>query len=76
MQELVNQAFLHVETFGELVKAGRYDLLAGGQIVLPGAWEAVVRPDLSVTMMLWAQPAKPAKPARASTLERRPRGRG
>jgi len=74
MEELIKQAFLHVEVVGPQVMEGNYDLIGpDGEIVLPTVWERVVMPDWHVTMHMWPmermpQPlrprqARPAQPA-------------
>ncbi|KAI0429678.1 hypothetical protein F5Y09DRAFT_309765 [Xylaria sp. FL1042] len=60
MQELINQAFLHVDVIGPHVQAGRYDLVGpNGEIVLPQVWDKVIEPDWAITMHMW--PMEPPK---------------
>lgn len=54
MEELINQAFMHVDVIGKHVHAGHYDLTGpNGEIILPQVWESTVEPDWSITMHLW-----------------------
>jgi hypothetical protein len=60
MEELIKQAFLHVEVIGPQVQKGYYDLIApDGGIILPTVWEKVVQPDLSITMQMWPMERMP-----------------
>ncbi|TVY35726.1 hypothetical protein LSUB1_G006775 [Lachnellula subtilissima] len=57
MEELIRQAFLHVDIVGAQVQAGRYDLLGpNGEIILPQVWEQVIEPDMAITMQMWPMP--------------------
>ena len=54
MEQLIHQAFMHVEGFSEQVQAGHYDLAGpDGEIILPGVWDVVVQPDWQITMHMW-----------------------
>jgi hypothetical protein len=54
MEELIVQAFLHVEIIGTSVREGHYDLIGpNGEIVLPSVWAKVVQPGWSMTMHMW-----------------------
>jgi hypothetical protein len=54
MEELIKQAFLHVDLIGPHVQEGHYDLIGpNGEIILPSVWEKVIEPDWSVTMHMW-----------------------
>lgn len=60
MEELIRQAFLHVEVIGPHVAEGHYDLVGpSGDIILPQVWDTVVEPDWTVTMHMWPIPDKP-----------------
>jgi hypothetical protein len=60
MEELIRQAFLHVEVIGPHVAEGHYDLVGpNGDIILPQVWETVIEPDWTVTMHMWPIPEKP-----------------
>jgi hypothetical protein len=51
MEQLINQAFLHVDGLGPHVKDGHYDLIApNGEIILPQVWETIVQPGWAITM--------------------------
>jgi hypothetical protein len=67
MEELIKQAFLHVEVIGPHVQEGHYDLIGpNGEIILPQVWETVIEPDWSITMHMWPPPEpKAAPPERA-----------
>ena len=57
MEDLIRQAFLHVEVLGPHVAEGHYDLVGPqGDIILPQVWETVVEPDWTVTMHMWPLP--------------------
>lgn len=63
MEELIRQAFLHVEVIGPHVADGHYDLVGpNGDIILPQVWETVVEPDWTITMHMWPMPEKPKTP--------------
>ncbi|EKV17505.1 hypothetical protein PDIG_14240 [Penicillium digitatum PHI26] len=60
MEELIRQAFLHIEVIGPHVAEGHYDLIGpDGDIILPQVWETVVEPDWAITMHMWPIPEKP-----------------
>ncbi|CAO2649214.1 Nn.00g065990.m01.CDS01 [Neocucurbitaria sp. VM-36] len=60
MEELIKQAFLHVDTIGPHVQEGHYDLVApDGEIILPQVWETMVQPDWAVTMHMWPMSEPP-----------------
>jgi hypothetical protein len=57
MEDLIRQAFLHVEVLGPHVHEGHYDLVGPkGEVILPQTWETVVEPDWAVTMQMWPWP--------------------
>lgn len=69
MEELIKQAFLHVEGLGPRVQEGQYDLVGpDGEIILPQVWETVVQPDWQISMMMWpmAEPKKEKKEEKAA----------
>lgn len=54
MEELIKQAFLHVDVIEPHVHAGHYDLIGpNGEIILPGVWDQVIEPDWAITMHMW-----------------------
>ncbi|KAL3463759.1 hypothetical protein BJX64DRAFT_256111 [Aspergillus heterothallicus] len=60
MEELIKQAFLHIEIIGPHVAEGHYDLIGpNGDIILPQVWETVLEPDWNITMHMWPIPEKP-----------------
>lgn len=63
MEDLIKQAFLHIEVIGPHVAEGHYDLVGpNGDIILPQVWETVVEPDWLITMHMWPIPEKPKDP--------------
>lgn len=65
MEELIKQAFLHVDVIGPHVQEGHYDLIGpNGEIILPQIWETVIEPDWAITMHMWPipEPPRPAPP--------------
>ena len=76
MEELIKQAFLHIDVIGPHVADGHYDLIGpNGDIILPQVWETTVEPDWAITMKMWPlpeppppapAPAPPDKPAEAA----------
>ena len=62
MEELIKQAFLHVDVIGPHVQEGHYDLLGpNGEIILPSVWEKVVEPDWAITMHMWPMDKNPLR---------------
>jgi hypothetical protein len=62
MEELIKQAFLHVEVIGPHVQEGHYDLIGpNGEIILPSVWEKVVEPDWAITMHMWPMDKAPLR---------------
>jgi len=60
MEELIRQAFMHVDQFSQHVQDGPYDLIGpNGEIILPQVWDTMIEPDWSVTMMMWPVPERP-----------------
>src|SRR5271167_5009305 len=60
MEELIRQAFLHVDVLGPYVAEGHYDLVGpNGEIILPQVWETMIEPDWNVTMHMWPIPEPP-----------------
>jgi hypothetical protein len=69
MEELIKQAFLHVDVVGQQVQEGYYDLVApDGEIILPSVWEKVVQPDLSITMRMWPLERMPRPQTPSGTM--------
>lgn len=57
MEELIKQAFLHIDGIGQHVHEGHYDLIGpDGEIILPQVWEVMVQPDWTITMHMWPLP--------------------
>ncbi len=60
MEDLIRQAFLHVEVIGPHVAEGHYDLVGqNGEIILPQVWGTVIEPDTTITMHMWPMPEPP-----------------
>lgn len=86
MEELIRQAFMHVEVIGPHVADGHYDLVGpNGEIILPQVWETMIEPDWAITMHMWPIPEAPkgppdgaivvdAEPRMGRPGPRRPRG--
>lgn len=54
MEQLIHQAFLHVDGIGQHVLEGHYDLIGPDhEIILPQVWETMVHPDWTITMHMW-----------------------
>lgn len=54
MEDLIKQAFLHVEVIGPHVQEGHYDLLdSKEQIILPSLWSATIKPGETVSVRMW-----------------------
>ncbi|KAF7907787.1 uncharacterized protein EAF01_005373 [Botrytis porri] len=57
MEDLVKQAFRHVDIIGPRVNDGHYDLVGPtGEIILPQVWESVIEPGWLITMYMWPMP--------------------
>ncbi|KAH8882862.1 hypothetical protein GQ53DRAFT_440850 [Thozetella sp. PMI_491] len=62
MEELIKQAFLHVDVIGPHVQEGHYDLIGpNGEIILPSVWEKVIEPDWAITMHMWPMDKAPLR---------------
>ncbi len=82
MEELIKQAFMHVDVIGPHVLEGHYDLIGpNGEIILPQVWETMIEPGWSISMHMWPMPEKTPTPAGPSPghhfdpRERRPGSR-
>ncbi len=54
MENLIREAFLHVEVLGEHVREGHYDLVTpNGEIILPQVWDTIIEPGWLITMHMW-----------------------
>jgi beta-glucosidase-like glycosyl hydrolase len=63
MEELIRQAFEHVEEIGPHVHAGHYDLIGPDSgIIVPSAWETTIEPDMKITMHMWPIPEPKEEP--------------
>lgn len=57
MEELIRQAFMHVDGLAQHVYDGHYDLSGPtGEIILRDCWESTVEPDWTITMHMWPVP--------------------
>lgn len=62
MENLIKQAFLHVDVIGGHVQEGHYDLMGPeGEIILPQVWDTMIKPDWEVSMHMWPIPETPKK---------------
>jgi hypothetical protein len=53
MEDLIKQAFKHVEDSGPHVQAGHYDLFGtNGETILPVVWKKVVQPGWQIHMRM------------------------
>ena len=66
MDDLIQQAFLHVEGIGDQVQAGHFDIMGpDDEIILPRVWPELVEPGWSISMHMWpmAEELKPKEEA-------------
>jgi hypothetical protein len=62
MEDLIKQAFLHVDVIGPHVQEGHYDLInADGKIILPQTWAHFVQPGWEISMHMWPMPEPPTQ---------------
>jgi len=74
MDELIQQAFMHVDVVGPRVRAGQFDLIGpNGEMILKQVWETVIEPDWTITMSMWPIPERPAMHGHG--IPERPRSR-
>lgn len=60
MEDLIKQAFLHVEVIGPHVQEGHYDLIGpDGEIILPVVWDKTIQPGWQVSMRMWPENKHP-----------------
>ncbi|EKJ76919.1 hypothetical protein NXS19_011110 [Fusarium pseudograminearum] len=70
MEDLIKQAFVQVDVLGPHVMERHYDLIApGGEIILPSAWERVIKPDWAITMTMWPMDKLPPLGRRVSMTQ-------
>lgn len=63
MEDLIKQAFLHVQVIGPHVQAGHYDLVGpDGEIILPVVWGKTIQPGWQITMRMWPLDNHPLEP--------------
>ncbi|KAI0160196.1 hypothetical protein GGR57DRAFT_410245 [Xylariaceae sp. FL1272] len=65
MEELIHEAFRHVEVVGPEVLAGHYDLMGPEDtIILPSTWDKIVQPGWNISMSMWpmVEPAAALQP--------------
>ncbi|PVH91769.1 hypothetical protein DM02DRAFT_545142 [Periconia macrospinosa] len=68
MEELIKQAFLHVDVIGPHVHEGHYDLISpDSEIILPQVWETIIQPGWAITMHIWPMP-EPLPPPKVSEI--------
>jgi chemotaxis protein histidine kinase CheA len=57
MENLIKQAFLHVDMIGQHVQEGHYDLTGpDGEIILPQVWDTMIKPNWEISMHMWPMP--------------------
>lgn len=60
MEDLIKQAFAHVDVIGPHVHEGHYDLMGpDGEIILPIIWDKTIQPGWQVTMRMWPMDKHP-----------------
>ncbi|ROV87887.1 hypothetical protein VMCG_10291 [Cytospora schulzeri] len=60
MEDLIKQAFAHVDVIGPHVQEGHYDLMGpDGEIILPVIWDKTIQPGWQVTMRMWPMDKHP-----------------
>lgn len=60
MEDLIKQAFAHVDVIGPHVQEGHYDLMGpDGEIILPIIWDKTIQPGWQVTMRMWPMEKHP-----------------
>ncbi len=65
MEELVKQAFLHVDVIRPYVEKGHYDLVGPNEeIILPQVWESIIEPGWEIAMHMWSMPEPKPAPGR------------
>lgn len=63
MEDLIKQAFIHVDVIGPHVQEGHYDLISSeGEIILPPLWSATIKPGDTVSMRMWPEKEAPRPP--------------
>lgn len=54
MEELINQAFAHIDEVGPHVRAGHYDIEGPeGELILKNIWHTTIQPGWQITMKMW-----------------------
>ena len=67
MENLLSEAFSHVDVIGREVLEGHYDLMdPEGCLILPSVWEDTIQPGWEISMQMWpmvdSAPAPPIPP--------------
>lgn len=71
MENLIKQAFLHIDVIGEHVHQGHYDLMGpDGEIILPQVWDTMIQPDWEVSMHMWPMPEEQEEEKKRSKKDR------
>ncbi len=53
MEEVIKQAFAHLDVLGPYVLAGNYDLIGPGEeVILPSTWNFLIRPGWVISMQM------------------------
>lgn len=65
MEDLIKQAFVHVDVIGAHVQEGHYDLMGpDGEIILPMIWDKTIQPGWQITMRMWPMEKHPLQRGR------------
>ena len=63
VKRIIDESIANMPTVGERIRAGHFDILANGEVVLPHAWESTVRPGISLKLKAWRSvPTFPGDP--------------
>ena len=66
MEDLIKQAFAHVDVIGPHVQEGHYDLMGpDGEIILPIIWDTTIQPGWQITMRMWPMDKHPLQSGQA-----------
>lgn len=72
MENLIKQAFIHVEVIGPQVQEGQYDLMdSEAQVILPSLWSDTIKPGETISMHMWAENKYPLPDPQHMSSEQR-----
>ncbi|KAF4949229.1 hypothetical protein FSARC_13535 [Fusarium sarcochroum] len=73
VEHLIKQAFVRVDTLRPHVMEGYYDLYdSDGDIMLPGAWDLIVKPGMRIRMVVSPMDLDPQQPPEPSIQQELP----